>query len=283
MTRSAGIVASASATRPVRTGCAFSASMRSRSVWYALGVGELLRDDPVERVPSLDRIPVVDENAERGMSVRSSTNCWAGTLTARSVARVPTSSTSPRDPDGLPQARRILPGAVSMPTRRERLLPLVAPDLQVDVDDVVVRDGDAAKRVRDRERARLVAGVEVPDDPTCRRGARRRTSRAAGLEARSVARARTRRRARPPTGSRATRLRGAGCRDSRSGSRPRTRPRGAPRRRASRRSGRRPPTSAESSEKLSSVGRRRMQGERDCRRGSAASAEVDGLRGWRCA
>ena len=33
MTRSAGIVASASVTMPVRTGCVFSASMRSRSVW----------------------------------------------------------------------------------------------------------------------------------------------------------------------------------------------------------------------------------------------------------
>ncbi len=101
----------------------------------------------------------------RGMSVRSSTNCSAGTLTARSVARVPTSSTSPRTHTGFPQARRIFPGAVSMADEaEERLLPLVAPDLQVDVDDVVVCDRDPAERVRDGERARLVAGVEVPDD-----------------------------------------------------------------------------------------------------------------------
>ena len=64
-------------------------------------------------------MPVVDVNAVRGMRVRSSTNCSAGTLTARSVARVPTISTSPRTHTGFPQARRIFPGAVSMPTRRK--------------------------------------------------------------------------------------------------------------------------------------------------------------------
>jgi hypothetical protein len=48
---------------------------------------------------------------------------------------------------------------------RNGLGPLVAPDLQVDVDNVVVGDGDLPERVRDRERSRLVARVEVPDDP----------------------------------------------------------------------------------------------------------------------
>ena len=43
--------------------------------------------------------------------------------------------------------------------------PLVAPNLQVDVDDVVVRDGDAAQPVGDPERAHLIRGRVVPDDP----------------------------------------------------------------------------------------------------------------------
>ena len=46
----------------------------------------------------------------------------------------------------------------------ERLLPLVAPDLQVHVDDVVVGDGQAVERVADRERPRQDGRV-VPDDP----------------------------------------------------------------------------------------------------------------------
>ena len=136
------------------------------------------------------------------MSVRSSTNCSAGTLTARSVARVPTISTSPRTQTGLPHARRILPGAVSTADEAEEaLLPLIAPDLEVDVDDVVVGDRDLAERVRDGERARLVARVEVPDDPhdvaapLDAEGPGR-----AGLEARLVPAPVTRRRARPRPG-----------------------------------------------------------------------------------
>ena len=132
----------------------------------ALRVRALLLDDAVEGVSRARRaFRRSTLNALRGMRVRSSTNCFAGTLTARNVARVPTSSTSPRTHTGFPHARRIFPGAVSIPTRRARgSLPLIAPDLQVDVDDVVVGDRDTAKRVRDRERACLVAGVEVPDD-----------------------------------------------------------------------------------------------------------------------
>ena len=42
---------------------------------------------------------------------------------------------------------------------------MVSPDAQVDVDDVVVSDGEAAKAVRDREGPPLVARAVVPDDP----------------------------------------------------------------------------------------------------------------------
>jgi hypothetical protein len=48
--------------------------------------------------------------------------------------------------------------------RPESLLPLVAPDLQVHVDDVVVADREAGEAVPDRERPRLVARLEAPDD-----------------------------------------------------------------------------------------------------------------------
>ena len=64
------------------------------------------------------------------------------------------------------------PGPLDVP-RREQLgrelrqsgLPLVAPDLQVDVDDVVVRGGDAAQAVADAEDALLGRRAVVPDDP----------------------------------------------------------------------------------------------------------------------
>ncbi len=44
-------------------------------------------------------------------------------------------------------------------------LPFVAPDLQVDVHDVVVGDGQAAHPVVDPEAPLLRRGVVVPDDP----------------------------------------------------------------------------------------------------------------------
>ena len=43
--------------------------------------------------------------------------------------------------------------------------PVLAPDAQVHVDDVVVGDREPAKAVRDRERALLVGRPVVPDDP----------------------------------------------------------------------------------------------------------------------
>ena len=58
------------------------------------------------------------------------------------------------DRDVAPDADRVAPGARDVAGREqlrrqlaEADLPLVAPDLQVDVDDVVVRDRDAAQPV----------------------------------------------------------------------------------------------------------------------------------------
>jgi hypothetical protein len=44
------------------------------------------------------------------------------------------------------------------------LLPLVAPDPEIDVDDVVVRDCEAGEAIADREGAGLVRRLEAPDD-----------------------------------------------------------------------------------------------------------------------
>ena len=60
---------------------------------------------------------------------------------------------------------RMAPGALDATGRRELggepaepLVPLVAPDLQIDVDDVVVGDRHPAQPVADRERPRLARG-----------------------------------------------------------------------------------------------------------------------------
>ena len=110
-------------------------------------------------------MPAVEENARRGTSVRSSTNWRAGTDDRAERRPPPGELHVAPDPDRLPPAledpaRRVL----RRDEAGERLVPLVAPDLEVHVHDVVVRDGDATERVRDRERPRLVRRVEVPDD-----------------------------------------------------------------------------------------------------------------------
>ncbi len=83
----------------------------------ALRVGELLLHDPVERVPRSTRMPDVDVNAVRGMSVRSSTNWCAGTSTARSVARVPDELDVAAHPHGLAPGAEDLPRATSRSRR----------------------------------------------------------------------------------------------------------------------------------------------------------------------
>ena len=82
------------------------------------------------------------------------------------------------------------PGAIDRRRQpAEPDLPLVAPDLQVHVDDVVVRGRDAAQPVADAEAAPLRRRSVVPDDPHAvlglRRPVRARARRAAELRARS--------------------------------------------------------------------------------------------------
>ena len=132
----------------------------------SLGVGALLLDDPIERVPSLDA------HARGGGERRSrDEGSELDELLGRDVDR-PQRRARSHELDVAAHPHRLSPCAEDLPRRRldayeagERLLPLIAPDLQVDVDHVVVRDRHPAERVRDRESTRLVAGVEVPDDP----------------------------------------------------------------------------------------------------------------------
>jgi hypothetical protein len=90
----------------------------------------------------------------------------------------------------------VTPGAQHLAGRDERRgelveadLPLVAPDLEVHVDDVVVRDREPAQAVMDAEPARLVRGSVVPDDPDPVLGLRRPVGarRARALQLRAAA------------------------------------------------------------------------------------------------
>ena len=216
--------------------------MRSRSVSYASASARSSATIRSKPLPRWTRMPSVDENAAAWNQ-----RAQLDELLRRDVDRAQGRARAD-ELDVAAHPHGLAPGAQDLARRRldpdeseERLLPLVAPDLQVHVDDVVVRDGDLAQRVRDRERARLVARVEVPDDP--HRVAALLDAEGAGLgpaRGSSGSRGRTLSRARRRRRSRATRPRGAGCRDSRRRSRPRTRPRGARSPRASRPSGRRP-------------------------------------------
>ncbi len=78
--------------------------------------------------------------------------------------------------DVAPDGDGVAPHAPRGPARRpgqgqlggqllQGLVPLVAPDVEVDVDDVVEGHGEVAQPVADRERARLRERLEVPDDP----------------------------------------------------------------------------------------------------------------------
>ncbi len=116
--------------------------------------------------PRSTRIPAVEVNAERAIKRPQLDElvCRDGDR-AKGRARAD-------ELDVATNPYRLAPPAQDLPGRRldadeaiEWLVPLVAPDLQIDVDDVVVRDRDAAQRVRDREGTRLIARVEVPDDP----------------------------------------------------------------------------------------------------------------------
>ncbi len=154
--------------------CSIASSMRclSRSKRAASpSSAATIRSSPR---PSFTVMPAVDSNAARGTSTRSSTNWPAGTSSARRFARPPSSVTSPRTKTGCPQPRSMRPG--SLERRRqgaEAGLPLVSPDLEVDVDDVVVGRGEAAQPVGDREGAHLGARAVVPDDAQPLAGDRR--------------------------------------------------------------------------------------------------------------
>ncbi len=115
---SAGRSANAASTPSARSGWFFQSSMRSWSCWNASASASSSATIVSSPFPRATRMPAVEENARRGTSVRSSTNWRAGTDTARSVARRPASSTSPRTQTGFPQPLRILAGAFSAATRR---------------------------------------------------------------------------------------------------------------------------------------------------------------------
>jgi hypothetical protein len=103
--------------KAVRHGCAFASSIRSWS--RPTSAVSFASSATIGASPFPDRtcMPAVDGNADRGTSVRSSTNCFAGTSTARSTARSPASWTSPRTQAGCPQPRKSGAGAVSVAVR----------------------------------------------------------------------------------------------------------------------------------------------------------------------
>ena len=146
----------------------------------------LLVDDPVETRPLLDPHP--GRRGERLAWVQRAELdelLAAGTSSARRRTCDPASVTSPRTQTGCPHARTTSPGPAHRGGERaEALLPLVAPDLEVDVDDVVVRDGEAGEAVADREGAGLVRRLEAPDDAGAAAEVldAERAGRAAGLE-----------------------------------------------------------------------------------------------------
>ena len=131
----------------------------------AVGVGLLLLEDAIERLPSLDTHP-----GRRGESRASDQGPQLDELVRRNGDRTKGRARAheldvPTNPHGLAPPAQDLPGGrLDADEAIERLAPLVAPNLQIDVDDVVVCDRDAAQRVRDREGPRLIARVEVPDD-----------------------------------------------------------------------------------------------------------------------
>ena len=131
----------------------------------AVGVCQFLLHDPVERISSLDAHPVGgreggarDQRPQLDELVRRDSNRAEGRARADELDVA-------AHPHGLAPPAQDLPGRrLDSDEACERLAPLIAPHFEVHVDDVVVRDGDMAQRVRNGERPRLVARVEVPDD-----------------------------------------------------------------------------------------------------------------------
>ena len=129
------------------------------------GVGRLLGDDLRQAVALLDlhpgrrgeRVPG-DHRPELDELAGGNVQCPQQHLRAEELNVAP-------DVDGVAPRLEHRPGrdlGRSQPV--ERHLPLGAPDLEVDVDDVVVGHGNAPQPVVHGERAELVGGPVVPDD-----------------------------------------------------------------------------------------------------------------------
>ena len=129
------------------------------------GVRVLLRNDPPESCAAGNAQAAcrregrpADERAELDPLLRGDVECPQRDHSAREldvtpdVDRVPP---GPHDAAGRGEGRREL---------AEALFPLVAPDVQVDVDDVVISNGESAQAVAQLERAGLVGCAVVPDD-----------------------------------------------------------------------------------------------------------------------
>ncbi len=140
----------------------------------ALVVGRVfpfLRDDAVERLSTADL-----RTRGRGQELAGKEDAQLDELAGRNVER------TEEGPVGFPRdvaadRDRVTVDAVlgpgSGPGQRHRrrqasepFLPLVAPHLEVDVDDVVVGERQPAQPVADREGPQLVLRAEVPHDPS---------------------------------------------------------------------------------------------------------------------
>ena len=125
----------------------------------------LLLDDPVEPGALLDL-----HLGRRGERLAGVQRAQLDELLRRDVDR-PEQDPRPGERDVAANPDRMSPCAddVARPGHRgrqlpEALLPLVAPDPEVDVHDVVVRDREAGEAVADGEGSRLVRRLEAPDD-----------------------------------------------------------------------------------------------------------------------
>ena len=178
----------------MRTGWPFASSIRSRSCAYArwealLGddrrqpvAGSNLRAGGRGEQAAREDDAELDELVRRDVAPRGASPCRAARDVAVHPGRMPPDAverrSSARPGSGIVEASEPRPDGHSSPQT-----------LQVDVDDVVVGDRQPAEAVRDRERALLVLGPVVPDDPHALRAGlhaeRARRAEAAELGARA--------------------------------------------------------------------------------------------------
>jgi hypothetical protein len=146
---------------------------------------DLLADDPVEAGPT-DDPHAVGGRERAAREQRPELDPLSGRhidSTQHDAVRL--------EPNVAADRHRVTPGAKDRTRREEQRiqlteadLPLVAPDPEVDVDDVVVGDCEPTQPVMNAKRARLRVGAVVPDDAKPPVGARRaeRSGRARGAE-----------------------------------------------------------------------------------------------------